>query len=298
MFKIDTATGMLNELIVDSARKIQEGDLFGSYRDLVLIKSILKKLLKKIKKKEKTEKIINEIKILEKRDKKELIPEKILSLYEELFGLLYDKEIIILEQKNWWFFMPKYSNSLMLDFKKGKIDVIYNIDPYLEKAENYKQKLLLLLLFLTGARTRELLELKSSDIYKDSSRQELVIRIITLKRKDKSYRTLPFSIKGKGEISEYAKKVYDLIQYNYLEGQKLFGGYDVFKVRYIIKKLTDNKFIPYFFRHNRHTIIYDLTGDVNMVKYWKGSVDTRSAEVYINMTPSKLRSVSKLMSEI
>ncbi len=194
--------------------------------------------------------------------------------------------------------MPKYSNNLMLDFKRGKIDVVYNIDSYLEKAKNYKEKLLLLILFLTGARTKEILNLKSSDVYKDSRRQELVIRIITLKRKDKTYRTLPFSMKGKGKISEYARKVYDLIQYNYLEGQKLFGGYDVFKVRYIVKKLTNDKFIPYFFRHNRHTIVYDLTGDLNLVKYWKGSVDTRSAEVYINMTPSKLRSVSNLMSEI
>ncbi len=98
---MDTAKGMINELIVDASRKIQEGDIYGAYRNLVIIKSILKKLLADIEELKKIEEIIGVIKIKEKRDRKEEIPELILNLFEETFGLLYDKDIIILEQKNW-----------------------------------------------------------------------------------------------------------------------------------------------------------------------------------------------------
>ena len=178
--------------------------------------------------------------------------------------------------------MPRYTNPQLVSMMEtGVLSVLTDIDPFLARARNAQEKVLLLLLFLTGARPSELLEMTSDDIVRE--RNHLVISIKT--KKKGRYRVLYIPLKGSGVFVRYARMLADIVDNSYVPGMRLFFNWSKpFHIRDRVYYLTKKKYPPYFFRHNIMTILAMRGASLKELQYWKGASDSRSVESYAHIS--------------
>ena len=224
--------------------------------------------------------------------------------------------------------MPKIKNKLYLSFLNGEFIQTLNIniiDKVLENI-NLKQKkhkeearVLLLLLYYTGARPAEILELKGDHIRKEG--RDLIIHILTLKKGVP--RTLSISFKkpyindvwkytqrifptfylfdhfrSKYERHTFSKPKYDKqtnniiaegIPKTYKETSAKLRNY--FKIWF--EGITENEIIPYFLRHNRFSIMSEKGASLEQIKLFKGSKTMDSVSPYIHISKKSAKEFSK-----
>jgi len=183
--------------------------------------------------------------------------------------------------------MPQYKKECMISFmKEGILDTIENIDEFLSKCRTKQQRGLLLCLFLTGARPSELIELRGEDVWKE--RDKIFVRIKT--KKGGRMRIFPLPYKNK-----YVQMFWDYVN-NLLPPQKLFWKFkSSVYVRQFIYKVTDNKYTPYFFRHNRFTLMSMKGASPELIKYLKGAKTLLSVEPYIHVSKHELSKATKFL---
>jgi len=181
--------------------------------------------------------------------------------------------------------MPKYTKESMTKFiNEGLLDPVEDIDEFLENCNSTQKKILLMLIFLIGARPCELIKLKKESFKKD--KYCLTISIETSKRGMFRKIGLPMRTKYVQEIWDYVKTL--------LIGQRLFWTItESYQVRNIVYKATDNKYPPYFFRHNRFSIISNKGASPNEIKYLKGARNLFSVEPYIHISEFQRRKLMK-----
>lgn len=209
--------------------------------------------------------------------------------------------------------MPRYTNKNMLLFtRQNRIRLVYNIDRFLRNTSKVEDKVYLLLLFLTGARPSELysnhprhgiIGIRKLDFEVRSSSPRggkmLFISIPTLKRRSEEIytREIPLPLRG-GSIARYARLLLHLVNTQYLESEYVVGvprfEYPS-KVWYYVLKWTDGEYPPYYFRHNRLTQVWLASKDLNLVMYWKGAADVRSAQAYMHVTGDVLVDAARSM---
>lgn len=173
----------------------------------------------------------------------------------------------------------------MISFlKEGILEPLENIDNFLEKCKTKQQKGLLLCLFLTGARPSELIGLKGEDVWRE--RDKIFVRLKT--KKGGRMRIFPLPLRNK-----YAKMFWDYVN-NLLPVQKLFWKFktDAY-VRQFIYKITDNQYTPYFFRHNRFTLMSLKGASPELIKYLKGATTLKSVEPYLHVSKSELSKATR-----
>jgi len=181
--------------------------------------------------------------------------------------------------------MPKYCKEALLKFwKEGVIEVIEDIDWILDNCRSKQERALIITLFLTGARPSELALLKKEDFQKIGNTLWVIIRT---KKKGRA-RRIPLPLKNKyvSELWEYVK--------NLLLGQKAFWQYDTwFRIRNLVYRVTERKYSPYFFRHNRMSLLAIKGASAQEIKYFKGARTILSVEPYLHLSTSVMKKLRK-----
>lgn len=168
--------------------------------------------------------------------------------------------------------MPKYKKNIEQIVKRAEVDSM------IERANSFEHKFLIAMLYLTGARPSELLELTREDfeVYYD------YVNVLLRTKK----RGLPRTIQLWND-APYVKPII----LPYIEWLDRAGLESVFSfksptwIRIIVYRASDNKYCPYSFRHSRLTKMAKAGAGPFELMQWKGAKRFDSIRPYIMHSP-------------
>jgi len=160
----------------------------------------------------------------------------------------------------------------------------------ISKAQSQRDRVLIALLYLTGARVSEVLSLRKKDIIVEENM--IRIRMPARKRRERG----PLIFRHILPISKTAPFIEEVLIYiqKLDDDNHLFSGYKspMTRVRawQIIKELNQNTF-PHFFRHTRLSKLSEAGADPFQLRDWSGR-KTIPWE-YVERSPAKLKSLGR-----
>jgi len=215
--------------------------------------------------------------------------------------------------------VPKITNKKYKEFlETGLIDLISKEDfeEMLKKIDhkNIEQaRILLILLYFTGRRPSELLNLKANDFEKEGSYLKIkmptkkqgtgsivylpLVRITYVKELWDYISKLPpelwilWEFRGKSE-----KKIKILLDDGSIHIQKYKDT--SYKIRYWVKKWSKKigkEVTPYFFRHSRLSKMAMKGANVQELKYFKGAKSLSSVEPYLHLSQKKAKKMANML---
>lgn len=191
--------------------------------------------------------------------------------------------------------LPKTDRKLPDTLEIIEIELILN-SPDLSKKSEIRDKAILELLYGSGLRVSELIELKSNDIFFD----EQFLRIFGKGSKE---RIVPFGDYAKSIILDYLKNVrpnyfknnisYDIIFLN--QRGKKFSRMGIWK---IVKKYTERAGIekdvhPHTFRHSFATHLIEGGADLRSVQEMLGHSDISTTQIYTHIDREMIKEVHR-----
>jgi len=183
---------------------------------------------------------------------------------------------------------PKTSKKLPVFVEKSSMDELLDTVDFDEGGKGRRDKLIILLLYSTGIRLSELINLKVSDI--DFNQGTLKIL-----GKGNKERILPFSDNLKNEIKQYLDQVCP-IEWLFLtdKGKKLYAKLVYRLVNSYLRKVTTiSKKSPHVLRHTFATHMLNNGADLNAIKEFLGHVSLSATQVYTHNTIKKLTNIYK-----
>ena len=151
----------------------------------------------------------------------------------------------------------------------------------IDRARNPRDKALFALLYLTGARESELIELREKDIIASIEEKLVYIRLTT----KKLGRVKGFVIGDRTlEIPRDAPFMDAVINWASIKPGLLFEINES-RVRQLVYEYSDNRFCPMNFRHSRLTKLSRAGASVDELMYFKGAADLKSVGSYIRAKP-------------
>ena len=168
------------------------------------------------------------------------------------------------------------------------MDDLFDNTKFEEGERGSRDRLIILLMYSTGMRLSELINLKVSDVD---------IKTATLKvlGKGNKERILPFSDQLKEELKTYLDTV-SPVEWLFLtdKGKKLYEKL-VYRVvnSYLSKVTTISKKSPHVLRHTFATHMLNNGADLNAIKEFLGHVSLSATQVYTHNTIKKLTKVYK-----
>lgn len=199
---------------------------------------------------------------------------------------LFDLCTKILSIKN-----KKVPNKMISYFTEEEIKIIIN---YLNKENNLKYLTLLCVLYETGARVSELINIKISDINLSDTAS------ITLYGKGNKVRIVPISNELVKLLNKYFKNQY----FDYGEGLLFYSKnhkqYSRFGINFIIKSLVNKlklehlnyfkgNYHPHSFRHSKATHLYNNGTPLLYIKDFLGHSTIITTEIYATPDSKKQR---------
>ncbi len=175
-----------------------------------------------------------------------------------------------------------------------------------EHPKDTKQaRALFILLFYSGRRPAELLELQAQHIKKE--RRHIKLLLPTKKKGRYSLIYLP--------LNQYTKEIWEYASNKFPEQYLfwLFRGNNVKRVRYKTKDgIKEKQYIeiskklwywikkwcgvtPYFFRHNRLSDLALKGADPLELMYYKGASDARSVMKYMHMSSARAKKIARYL---
>lgn len=169
-----------------------------------------------------------------------------------------------------------------------------NIDQiFTDNFSGYRDKLIITMLYATGIRRSELVNLKISDI----DYYQKTIKVFGKRQKE---RKIPMAPKLIEEIDNYIQMKEQLEQANkeYLivtdKGTKTNGAYIYNKVKKYLSILTTiNKKSPHILRHTFATHLLNNGADLNAIKELLGHSNLSSTQVYTHNSFEKINKIYK-----
>lgn len=186
---------------------------------------------------------------------------------------------------------PKKDNYLPKFLKDDELNKLFSVCKY-DTAINQRNSVIIELLYATGVRVSELVNIKLSDI-------DLNERIIKVLGKGSKERIVIFNNHTKKAIDIYLNEgyhVFNKVNSGYLilnkDGNKLSERY----VRNIINKLVitaglDIKISPHTFRHTFATDMLEDGSDLMTVKELLGHESLNTTSIYTHVTNEQIRKV-------
>ncbi len=183
---------------------------------------------------------------------------------------------------------PKTSKRLPVFIDENQIDKIFNQLKFDSGFEGIRNKLLIDVLYQTGLRRAELINLKETDLDLIS----LQLKVLGKRNKE---RIIPFSIHLKRSIQEYlnAKHENNLINsflFVNLKNIQLSPQALTKIVSEILSEVTTNKKkSPHVLRHTFATHLLNRGADINAVKELLGHANLSATQIYTHNTIEKLK---------
>ena len=199
---------------------------------------------------------------------------------------LFDLCTQILSIKN-----KKVPNKMISYFTEEEIKIIID---YLNKENNLKYLTLICVLYETGARVNELINIKVKDI------NLLDPASITLYGKGNKVRIVPISDELVKLLNKYFKQLY----FDYGDGLLFYSKnhikYSRFGINFIIKALVDKlkilyptyfkgNYHPHSFRHSKATHLYNNGTPLLYIKDFLGHSTITTTEIYATPNSTKQR---------
>jgi len=158
--------------------------------------------------------------------------------------------------------------------------------------ESIRNKLIIDILYQTGIRRSELVNLKKNDI----DMNNLNLKVLGKRNKE---RIIPFSLKLADNLNRYFFVLYDMkIKSDYLLVDKNGKQLSSFQVYYIVKKelskiTTQEKKHPHILRHTFATHLLNNGADINAVKELLGHSNLKATEIYTHSNIEQLKKIYK-----
>jgi integrase/recombinase XerC len=189
---------------------------------------------------------------------------------------------------------PKISKRLPDFIRENETEVLFKDVEFENDWKGNTDLLILKLLYQTGMRRSELINLRISSV--DFSRQQ--IKVLGKGNKE---RILPVGVAISKELMTYQeekKKRFEVYDKTHLlltpKGEKLYPGYVYQTVRsYLSKATTIQKKSPHVMRHTFATHLMNNGADLNAVKDLLGHSSLAATQVYTHNTIEKLKNVHK-----
>jgi integrase len=185
--------------------------------------------------------------------------------------------------------MPKYTKPWWDLVKNGigQFITVSELDQLLKRCELKIEKVLLILLYYTGARPSELLELTKENFR--ITEKTLFVSIPT--KKHGETRTIPLPLRNPRIrlVANYITTIPSGVKF-----LKTRFNSD-HSIRNFVYKISDNKYTTYFFRHNLLSILANYGATVYELKTWKGAKSIKSVEPYIRLAGTDLKKFEKVL---
>jgi len=183
---------------------------------------------------------------------------------------------------------PKTSKKLPVFVEKSSMDELLDVVEFDEGEKGSRDRLIILLLYSTGIRLSELINLRVSDI--DFNKETLKIL-----GKGKKERVLPFSQSLGNEMKAYLDTAHPA-EWLFCtdKGKKLYAKL-VYRIvnSYLRKVTTISKKSPHVLRHTFATHMLNNGADLNAIKEFLGHVSLSATQVYTHNTIKKLTNIYK-----
>ena len=189
---------------------------------------------------------------------------------------------------------PKASKRLPVFVEQEQMGELFDEVRFPDDWEGMTDRLLLALLYNTGMRLSELINLKEGQI--DSSS-----RVIKVLGKGNKERVIPVSAALMGAMLEYKEKkpgLGETVDREVLlvgnKGRKLYARYVQRVVaRYLAQVTTIEKKSPHVLRHSFATHLMNAGAELNSVKELLGHASLAATQVYTHNTIEKLKDIYK-----
>jgi len=162
----------------------------------------------------------------------------------------------------------------------NRINKLEETNNMISRADNIRDKFLVAILYITGARPGELQRLKPEHII--DSEDRISIKMFT----SKLGKAKRFVIKER--TLDYRKPIpFMEILMQYWNVSKAWPevpmlNISVRRMQQIIHKLSNRTFCPYSFRHSRGTKMSEAGAGLSELMYWKGATNVSSVSPYLS----------------
>jgi len=171
--------------------------------------------------------------------------------------------------------MPKYKKEINRIVNKEDAENMIN------NVSRLRDKFIIAIHYLTGARPSEIIELKKKDIL--STRGYILIRLSTKKLGKSNKFTLEKRVL---EINKSAPFIDIILRYlDRFNDEDFLINVSYTRVWQIIDKASNGEMTPYNFRHSRLTKLARLGASVDELMYWKGAKSIKSVAPYLRAKP-------------
>lgn len=185
---------------------------------------------------------------------------------------------------------PKTAKRLPVFVEKDNMDALLDSVEFGSDFEGQRNKLMMELLYATGMRLSEMINLKQADI----SLGSLQLKVLGKRNKE---RIIPFNNELKSLLEAYLaheetkNKEYLFITKN---GKKLYEKF-VYRVvnKYLSLVTSIQKKSPHVLRHTFATHMLNNGADLNAIKELLGHANLSATQVYTHNTVEKLKNVHK-----
>ncbi len=185
---------------------------------------------------------------------------------------------------------PKTSKRLPVFVEKDNMDTLLDTTEFGSDFDGERNKLIIELLYATGIRLSELINLKQADLSITNGH----IKVLGKRNKE---RIVPFNNSLKHTFEAYLKHV-EVKSSDYLfitkEGKKLYEKF-VYRVvnKYLSHVTSIQKKSPHVLRHTFATHMLNNGADLNSIKELLGHANLSATQIYTHNTVEKLKNVHK-----
>lgn len=199
---------------------------------------------------------------------------------------LFDTCSLILNIKN-----KKVPNKMISYFSEDEIKIMIN---YLNNCKDLKKLTMICILYETGARVSEFINIKLGDLNLSDNAS------ITLYGKGNKTRIVPISQELVKLINKYLKEIYIDYRDDYLFYSNYKKKYSRYSINKIIKKIVlklnsiypdkfSGNYHPHSFRHTKATHLYNNGTPLLYIKEFLGHSTITSTEIYATPDSKKQR---------
>jgi len=182
--------------------------------------------------------------------------------------------------------MGKYKKDWWEKAKQFQVPLLNENDlrEMLKKCKDKEERIILILLYYTGARPQEILELRVRDIKKERNR--IAISIPTLKKGIGRRIFIP--------LNEITQELISFVEESPIPDLKLILKWrHSHNIRFFVYRVSDNRLTPYFFRHNRLSQLANEGVDPHTLKRFKGAKSILSVDTYLQLAGVGLKEIVK-----
>lgn len=182
--------------------------------------------------------------------------------------------------------MGKYTKEWWAKAKQLQTELINENEllQMLSRCKDEVERICLILLYYTGARPEEILQLRVKNVELEPN--VIKIGIPTVKRRGVGRTIFIPRNNITEELANYVKE-------RPSELRLVFKWLHSWNIRDFVYRVSEKKYTAYFFRHNRLTQLAQEGVDAFTLKYFKGAKSLDSVADYVQMSGSAVRKLAR-----